>query len=762
MLKVTRLTQLEDVYDITVEGNHNFFADGICVHNCVEVGMMPVTADGESGFQFCLAGSTDIMTDKGYRTIDSLVEANEFEFIVKSAFASDTDTPTGNQCAMFTTAAQLFYTGEKETFRITSYGETTVEATGNHKFMTQDGYVAVDDLDINHHQLYLAEGRFVPITSIEPAGVQKVYDISVKETHNFVTNGIVTHNCNLTEINGGVCTDVETFMRACKAAAILGTVQAGYTNFKYVSDATTKITEREALIGVSITGWMNNPDILFDKTNMIEGATLVKNINKQVAKLIGINPAARSTCAKPSGNACTTLDTVIRTEFADISMGHLFTLMSNGTLIDSVVAGTYFPAVAGMDFYVFDENNNKQKIINFYINGLAQTYDIEFDDGQLYSFTGEHKLKTQDGWKRVDELSKSDLIDGYHQDDDTTTFDPIAGKVTTLNGRAREQYHQKSIVFIEFNPELRMTVDIEVEKTHSYQLQNGAVSHNSVILGTASGIHGEHAPKYFRHVQMNAEDEVAKLIMEKNPKMVEQSVWSANGTDVVVAFPVETKEGSLYKHDLLGTKQLEYVKLAQNYWVEAGTTVELCADSRLRHNISNTITVDDWDEVEQYIYDNRAHFAGISLLSAAGDRAYVQAPFAEVFDSKQILDMYGEGSLFASGLVVDALHAFNENLWQACETAIGQGLKLSEDNSADVLKRDWVRRAKKFATSYFEGDMQKMTFCLKDCYNLHKWCTINNSIEEIVFASDLSKKQYTEVDSLAAVGCSGGVCEITF
>jgi len=107
--------------------------------------------------------------------------------------------------------------------------------------------------------------------------------------------------CNLTEINGGACVDKQTFGRACKASAILGTLQAGYTDFKYLSKATKEITEREALIGCSITGWMNNPDVLFNEANMRGGAELIKQVNKEVAELIGINQAARTTCVKPSG-----------------------------------------------------------------------------------------------------------------------------------------------------------------------------------------------------------------------------------------------------------------------------------------------------------------------------------------------------------------------------------------------------------------------------------------------------------------------------
>jgi ribonucleoside-triphosphate reductase (thioredoxin) len=117
--------------------------------------------------------------------------------------------------------------------------------------------------------------------------------------------------------------------------------------------------------------------------------------------------------------------------------------------------------------------------------------------------------------------------------------------------------------------------------------------------------------------------------------------------------------------------------------------------------------------------------------------------------------------LFASGLIVDALHAFNENLWLACDTARGFGLTLNEDSS-DLLKRDWVRRAKKFSDTYFAGDMLKMTYCLKDCYNLHKWNNIQKSITLIDFSKELSQQKYTEVDTIGSAGCAGGACEVTF
>ena len=114
--------------------------------------------------------------------------------------------------------------------------------------------------------------------------------------------------CNLTEINAEKCTTKEKFFKACRDASILGTLQAGYTNFPYLGDISRQIFEREALLGVSITGWMNNPK-LFNAELLQEGAQVVKDINKEVAKVIHINQAARTTCVKPSGNASVVLGT---------------------------------------------------------------------------------------------------------------------------------------------------------------------------------------------------------------------------------------------------------------------------------------------------------------------------------------------------------------------------------------------------------------------------------------------------------------------
>lgn len=385
--------------------------------------------------------------------------------------------------------------------------------------------------------------------------------------------------CNLCEINGSKSDTAEIFFKQCKLASIMGTLQAGYTDFKFLSLATKEIVEREALLGVSITGWMNNPKVLFDAETLEKGAAIVKMWNKTTAKLIGIRQAARTTTVKPAGNT-------------------------------------------------------------------------------------------------------------------------------------------------------------------------------SVLLGTASGIHGEHSKRYIRHVQFNKETEIAKLFLDNNPKMCEQSVWS--NTDIVVGFPIVSKDGSIFKSDLLGTKQLDYVVFAQKHWITPGRNIELCVKPYLNHNVSNTITVDDWDTVSEYIYNNRDMLGGVSLLSASGDKAYPQAPFTEVLTHDEIIAKYGENSLFASGLIEAGLTAYNNDLWNAINTALGFGEKLT-DSSIDLLKRDFVRRFNKFATRF--DNVNVCADCVKDVYNLHKWSNILKNFKYINWDEHLTEKTYIEADTLVGAACSGGSCD---
>lgn len=115
--------------------------------------------------------------------------------------------------------------------------------------------------------------------------------------------------CNLTTISGAAALDRPTFLRLCRQAALLGTLQAAYTDMDYLGPVTRRLNEREALLGVSICGILDRPDLLLDPETLEAGAKVVKATNARFAAMIGISPAARTTCVKPEGTASLLLGT---------------------------------------------------------------------------------------------------------------------------------------------------------------------------------------------------------------------------------------------------------------------------------------------------------------------------------------------------------------------------------------------------------------------------------------------------------------------
>lgn len=110
--------------------------------------------------------------------------------------------------------------------------------------------------------------------------------------------------CNLTEINTSDIVDQEDLNNRAKAGAFLGTLQAGYTDFHYLRAEWQEQTEKEALIGVGMTGIASGAVL---KLNLKEASELVILENARVAAIIGINPAARTTTVKPSGTSSLTV-----------------------------------------------------------------------------------------------------------------------------------------------------------------------------------------------------------------------------------------------------------------------------------------------------------------------------------------------------------------------------------------------------------------------------------------------------------------------
>lgn len=436
--------------------------------------------------------------------------------------------------------------------------------------------------------------------------------------------------CNLTEINGSKIKNKEEFFDACRGASVLGTIQASYTSFKVLTEASRLIAERDALIGVGITGMCENPEILFNPEIQDEGARLVQKTNVKMAGIIGINPAARCTVVKPSGNS-------------------------------------------------------------------------------------------------------------------------------------------------------------------------------SQLLGcTSSGIHKFPFKRFIRNIQAANTEQALRYVKEINPMMIKPSVYNKE-VESVISFPVELDDNVLTSEYSSAIDFLEMVRMTKAHWIENGTNFdhpfykEYPKFARMRMNVSNTCMVkdDEWDDVKEYVWNNRNVFSGISFLPKGGDLLYPQAPYTSVLDEKELAERYGAGAILAGGLIVDGLAVFNDDLWLACDVAMGRNphhLTLTDQDITDFIlshlkngkllvevngvmisdvnaisshlrslvdkKIDWVRRFKKFAGKYLGGDLTKTEFCLKHVSLFHRWQKLKD-MKHIDWNSITNwEEEWVDAGSTVAQGCVGGACEL--
>lgn len=215
--------------------------------------------------------------------------------------------------------------------------------------------------------------------------------------------------CNLSEIVVRFSDTEKDILRKVRLATILGTLQATLTDFRYLRKIWKDNTEEECLLGVSMTGILDssltttNCESLKD---FLESARQTAvDTNKEWAKKLGINQSTAITCVKPSG--CTSLDTKIKTKNGIMSMAEIFARYTDINLFECN-PDTWLEL--NDNLVVYDESNEEQKVTKLYINGMADVYEIEASTGHVYKFTGNHKLKTVNGWKRVDELTVDDEI----------------------------------------------------------------------------------------------------------------------------------------------------------------------------------------------------------------------------------------------------------------------------------------------------------------------------------------------------------------
>ncbi len=175
----------------------------------------------------------------------------------------------------------------------------------------------LDAMIDNMSKDFYREKYIQTVKSIEFDSYQPVYDCTVEEVHRFGANSVMVHNCfeisfeshnfcNLTEINLGTVKDQEDLNQRAFSAAILGTLQASYTDFGYISSKWKENAEKSALLGVGITGIASRDLSTLD---FKEASRKVREANTHMANLLGINTADRTNTIKPSGTCSLFLGT---------------------------------------------------------------------------------------------------------------------------------------------------------------------------------------------------------------------------------------------------------------------------------------------------------------------------------------------------------------------------------------------------------------------------------------------------------------------
>ena len=226
----------------------------------------------------------------------------------------------------------------------------------------------------------------IKVVSVNPTEIyEDVWDISVyDDTHCFQLATCVTGNCGeisllpyqFCNLTTAVVYDVksqEELDERVRVAAFIGTLQAGYTNYHYLRPVWQDTTEKEALLGVSMTGIASGAVLEFD---LKKAARVAVKENEKISKRIGINPAARLTCVKPEG--CLTSDTIISTKQGILTLEEIGD--TDGEMWQE----------HDYDCYTDDGVKNSKK---FYVNGKSNTKIVTLDSGLVLEGTKIHEFK---------------------------------------------------------------------------------------------------------------------------------------------------------------------------------------------------------------------------------------------------------------------------------------------------------------------------------------------------------------------------------
>lgn len=295
------------------------------------------------------------------------------------------------------------------------------------------------------------------------------------------------------------------------------------------------------------------------------------------------------TTIKPDG--CLDSSTRVKTSVGNLPLMEIFS-RSGYTNLKTLATG-FHPVKE--EIYVWDHNNQKQRITKLFNNGFKKLCEIQFEDGEVVRATPKHKFYMKDGsWKQTKEIQKGEVVLRY------------------IEGQIYEAPVRKVFSEIDFGEDLIQSLDIEVENTHSYQLSTGLISHNTVgkKLDVSEGIHRPLGKYIMNNIIVSKSSPMYQMIVDANYRVMDHPF---DNSSAIISMPVAYEGEGFTKFTLDDGKEVE---VNMETAVDQLNRYRLWMKNYVDHNCSITVSYsqDEVEEIVEWLHKYWDDYVGVSWM----------------------------------------------------------------------------------------------------------------------------------------------------